>query len=179
MKRLAVLLVVAGLALWLLRSPQEQDATAPEKLAVPASPSTADVVKASPPPSQVATSSPPATSKTSSQEKFDQLVHRAKASIPTVRELRSLTEEEVHTTPKALIKAGAVIGDLAQAMKDDASLIPQGIEFYKSCAFEGDYPTPVRALCYSRARRLMSERGEKMRDEYLVPADVRELAQSL
>ncbi len=199
MKAAAAVLVVIGLAIWFLRSSQKADApkdhsepsvpqmsAAASPPAVTPAPSTSAAPVSSAPVSSAPVSSAvssaiPAGSQATEEKKlqFEKLVAKARATIPTVKELRALSEEELHTTPKSMVQAGIVIGDLAQAMKDDPSLVPQGIAFYQSCLFNDEYPTPIRALCYARATSHLKERGEKLENESQVPANVRDLARTL
>ena len=193
MKAAAAVLVVIGLAIWFLRSSQKADApkdhsepsvpqmSAAASPAVTPEPSTSAAPVSSAPVSSAVSSAIPAGSQATEEKKlqFEKLVAKARATIPTVKELRALSEEELHTTPKSMVQAGIVIGDLAQAMKDDPSLVPQGIAFYQSCLFNDEYPTPIRALCYARATSHLKERGEKLENESQVPANVRDLARTL
>ena len=110
------------------------------------------------------------------REKFAKKTRETLDSLPTVAKLRGLTEEEAHVNPAALNAAGDDLGQIAAEVQADPSLVPQAVEFYKSCAKRDDLPTSVRALCYSDHNAL-AKQDPLPEDE--IPAAVRKLAQKL
>lgn len=89
--------------------------------------------------------------------------------------MRRLSPEELHRTPKALIRAGAEIGAIEKAIKGDPSLAPEALEFYGRCAGGDTLDTAVRALCLANGRALS---GGGI-DESTLSPEIRRLADKL
>ncbi len=109
---------------------------------------------------------------------FGQRLEKAQASLPTLDKVRALPSEEKHGTPKALIEAGAEIGDIAEAIEKNPTLAPQGMEFYGKCVKRNDLATAVRAVCLSGLRALAKQSGIAA-DETGVPPNVSKLTAKL
>jgi len=106
---------------------------------------------------------------------FARRAEEVQASLPTLDKIKSLTEEEVHSTPTSVMEAGLKLGELAEAIEKDPSLAPEGIAFYGKCARRGDISSSVRALCLSDLRDLSKKRGQAA-DESGIPAEITRMA---
>lgn len=84
-----------------------------------------------------------------SAAEFERLLDRTYRELPTLEEIQRLPEEDAHDYPEPVARAGAALGDIAQAVEVEPSLKPQATGFYVQCARDGALVTPVRALCYS------------------------------
>ncbi len=110
------------------------------------------------------------------KRQLKQLTHQAYASIPTSEDLRQLSAEEVHYTPKALMTAFQKIGQVNQFTEDHPENSASSFSFYTRCMANPDFPAPVRSQCFLGLLRIAPERA-KAYEGYL-PTEVLELAQA-
>jgi hypothetical protein len=108
-------------------------------------------------------------------EGLERLMIEAEKAIPSRAELRKLTSEEVHETPATIRAAGFSLGRVAEAVSREPSLAADAFPFYEKCARNVDYPSSVRALCYSDYERIGNGLDLPVNPD-VVPASVRELA---
>jgi hypothetical protein len=113
------------------------------------------------------------------QEQFKKLTNRIYDTMPTVKDLRNTTAEEAHHTPPVLVKAAEGLGEVAQALSDNPSLVHEAASFYKNCSYNAEFPKSVRAVCYSDFKNLNSEVVGEQSDSAQIPEDVRSLAEKL
>jgi len=104
---------------------------------------------------------------------FQSLAEKVLAGLPKRAELRKLTDAQLHHAPPEVVRAGTLLGRVAQALHDNPSLGSLGSEFYKRCTSDQDFVTSVRALCYAR---LVARDPLASVD---VPANVRALSQQI
>jgi hypothetical protein len=113
------------------------------------------------------------------QNDFRLLLDEAWEAIPSVEELRALPEAELHHTPKVIISAGTKLGHIAERLKENPELSGQAASFYSNCALNQDFPTSIRALCYSDLKKKCSTTPDAIKIDSLISQDVVNLAQKL
>lgn len=67
--------------------------------------------------------------------------------LPTESDVRASVENNPHDTPESVMKAGAVIGYVADQMKKDSANVAAGLKFFKSCAENDETASTIRAVC--------------------------------
>jgi hypothetical protein len=75
------------------------------------------------------------------------------ATLPSLGELRALTDESAHQTPKLILAAGAQIGSLIERANAESALRPKALQTLVACAEDSRVAVVVRALCLSGATR--------------------------
>lgn len=112
------------------------------------------------------------------QERFRQMTGETMAALPRTAELQELSEEELHSRPLPLQRAGAALGRISQVLRANSGLKEEGIRFYAECAAKSELVQTVRALCY---RNLVSLGGIDRARELggSVPDEVKRLAQEI
>lgn len=113
-----------------------------------------------------------------SPEDFSQKLVTTLAKLPTRSQLRALSPQEVHHTPKILLEAGLELGDVTDAIEKNPALAPQGVEFFGTCAKRDDLATAIRATCLANMRDLATQTNSAA-DEKGVPAEISNLATKL
>lgn len=83
-------------------------------------------------------------------DEFRNLAKTVLAGLPTRAELRAQVVGRAHSTSPQVIRAGSLLGQVAQALHDNPQLSDLGTEFYVRCASSDEFLTSVRALCYAR-----------------------------
>lgn len=111
------------------------------------------------------------------QAGFELLLSRARAKLPEQGAFNQHSSEDVHAPPKALADAALALGEVAEAVSRDPSLVPRAREFYSECAL-GNHPNTVRAFCLARARHHEPGKAEPAWAAGL-PLAVRELSQKV
>lgn len=106
------------------------------------------------------------------KEEFAKLSQNILGSLPNKAELKKLTNEEVHETPKIIMEAGVKLGLIAQAIANEPGLQKDGFEFYRACASSEKNPNSVRALCFSNYLAFGKKLGLST-NENIVPASVK------
>jgi hypothetical protein len=164
--------IAAGVAYWILGT---APAPVPSEESSAVSVSTEVSAPVAAAPSATATA---ASVSTNVLEEFARKTESVFATLPRISELRALPAEQVHTTPAALINAGAAIGEVAEAIEKNPALAPQGIAFYGKCARAGDISVSVRAVCLHDLRSLSLAAGGAA-DESGITPDVLKAAELL
>jgi hypothetical protein len=186
----AAALAAGGLAYWILSAAPkggpgssvslstETSAPAPRAAPVPAATATAAGL-ATAVATETSASSPAAPAALPlTPEEFSRRAESVLASLPTLDQLHALSAEELHRTPRAVLDAGAAIGDLAEAVAKNPSLAPEALGFYGKCARRENASTSVRAACLSDLRELSRRQGTPA-DETGIPSSVTKLADKL
>jgi hypothetical protein len=179
-KHLAIgsgLIAVAVVAFLALHRPLKAPA---EEQSSPAGAAAANETVAGAPGSAGSASGDAATSKAAplSPVEFHALVDEVEKSIPSQSELRKLTPEQAHMTPKTLQSAGIQLGRVAEALENNPNLAADGLYFYEKCVLTDTNPTSVRALCLSDYEKL-GERAHLPIRTGIAPANVRDLADKI
>lgn len=114
-------------------------------------------------------------------ERFAVLTDKVLRELPKVGDLQGLSEEETHGAPGAVRRAGASLGEIAEALDANPELAPQALEFYRGCATQSEGLKSVRALCLSNYQALADESGREPDPEVMgtMPQSVKDLAQGL
>ncbi len=113
-----------------------------------------------------------------SAAEFAQKADSVQGTLPTTAQLRALSAEEVHRTPKLLVRAAVEIGDLGDAIEKNPALAPQGLAFYEKCAKRAELATAVRATCLANQRDLARELKVEA-NEAGIPTGIKNLATKL
>jgi hypothetical protein len=119
----------------------------------------------------------PADAMSMDADDFRALTESAKKEIPTIVQIQALPEEAVHHMPAALIRAGKILGHVAQALHDNPELASVAEGFYGDCASQGNYPDSVRALCFADLKKIDAHAGESAQVQ--LPPSVLDLASNL
>ena len=67
--------------------------------------------------------------------------------LPKTKDLKNLSEEEIHNHPAAMEKAALELGELAEKTKAHPEFLSPTLEFYDQCAKKDELLLAVRALC--------------------------------
>ncbi|MBU6375505.1 MAG: hypothetical protein KGQ59_05875 [Bdellovibrionales bacterium] len=86
----------------------------------------------------------------SQSDQFRALTRETLNSLVKQEELRKLSSEELHAFPQPLFQSAAALGQIAQKVAKDSTLVPEAIEFYSSCAGSPEVAQSIRALCLAR-----------------------------
>ncbi len=89
------------------------------------------------------------------QSKFQDFLDLEFKSLPTIDDLKNLTEEEVHFTPEAVKEAGGVIGRIQDEAENDSSKRIPAMNFFKNCAEDQELVPAVRAVCLNKTLKLI------------------------
>lgn len=106
------------------------------------------------------------------QQKFKETANQVLQELPTLEELRKLPHEEVHQTPGRIIQAGVELGKIAEMLEAHPELGPEAVQFYDKCSSHNEYPSSVRALCFSHLKTI----DPKLAADSQVPDAIRDLA---
>lgn len=68
--------------------------------------------------------------------------------LPTVDDLRNLSEEETHHTPAAIREGGKVIARLIEKAENNPELREKAIHVLHDCAKSETIATSIRAVCW-------------------------------
>lgn len=85
---------------------------------------------------------------------FENLLHKAQESLPTVDSFLGEEEIEGHHTPRAVILAGLHIGYLVEAFEQNPAYGPRILDFLHQCVLDRDIILSIRALCLFEERAL-------------------------
>jgi hypothetical protein len=166
------ILILAGSGAFLLRSNEPQDVQAvPATEAKAGSPALPLSVPGN-------ASDQSAALRRLSVEEFRALGAEVMKALPTRADLQKSSDEDLHYIPPPLIKAGAELGKIAEAIANEPSLESEGVTLYHECAASPQHPDSIRALCFSNYRRLTKKTGKPF-DQYVVRKNLRDLADKL
>ncbi len=116
------------------------------------------------------------------QAAFQKVIVEAKASIPSIKHLRGLSDSQLHETPVEIQDAGLALGRVADALEAHPELAKEAIAFYEVCVVNEQYPTSVRTSCYldlSRQYRKLGRSMESFSGDAQVSRRIKESAKSL
>lgn len=98
--------------------------------------------------------------------------------LPSLPDFSSLSEEEVHQTPEALIQAGEVVHRLIATAEEEPIKRRAVLNSLLTCAANADYPAALRALCYREGLNGMQRWDEALSlSDYAIPVEIQTLAQ--
>lgn len=86
----------------------------------------------------------------------EELAERLK-ELPTMGELKNLSEEEVHHTPALIREGGAILGKIHAAAETNPERRPDTLIFFKECAEDEEVATSLRAVCWNKVMTLIPE----------------------
>ncbi|MFA5584334.1 MAG: hypothetical protein WDA09_08975 [Bacteriovoracaceae bacterium] len=78
-------------------------------------------------------------------------------SLPTIDDLKNLTEEEVHHTPEIIKEGGELVGTIFDEAQKDPTKRMSAMNFFKKCAEDDQVAIPIRAVCLNRVYKLIPE----------------------
>lgn len=70
--------------------------------------------------------------------------------LPTVDDLQTLTEEEVHHTPEIVIEGGRRVGQILEEAENHQERRQETIKFLVECAESKNVVPAIRALCWNK-----------------------------
>lgn len=101
-------------------------------------------------------------------------------ALPTVDEIRKLTEEEVHHSPVAVKEGGLLIGELHEAAQKDPARREDTLKFFKGCAENSELLPAIRAVCWKKTLSQIVEWKIFLPvADAEVPEDIKDLAMRL
>jgi hypothetical protein len=151
----SLVIVVSGIAWWLtLPSPPPSLTTStPDPVATPQSPA----------------APLPDTKKVEALVEIDEL--------PSLPDFSTLTEEEVHQTPEALIQAGEAIHKMIAAAEVEPQKRKATLSSLLDCAANKEYPKALRAQCYREGLSGIQRWDVTMSlSDYAIPVDIQTLS---
>ena len=84
-------------------------------------------------------------------------IQKAKAALPTLESLRTVSDDEEHGTPSKIVEAGAALGDLDEYLEGKPEEFKNATGFFSDCAMGETLPSSVRAMCLHSLRRNPTE----------------------
>lgn len=138
-----------------------------------------------PPPPSLTTSTP--NSVTTPQAPAAPLPAAVKAEalveideLPSLPDFSTLSEEEVHQTPEALIQAGEAIHRLIAEAETEPRKRKATLSSLFGCAANEEYPKALRALCYREGVSGIQRWDEAISlSDYSIPLEIQTLAQKV
>ena len=106
------------------------------------------------------TSVPEVKVETPVQEKNSELkeeLNEYLKELPTMGELKNLSEEEVHHTPTMIKDGGAILGKIHAAAEKNPERREDTLKFFKECAEDEEVVTALRAVCWNKVMTLIPE----------------------
>ncbi len=77
--------------------------------------------------------------------------------LPTMGELKNLSEEEAHHTPVVIREGGAILGKIHAEANENPERRPDTLAFFKDCAEDEEVVTALRAVCWNKVMTLIPE----------------------
>ncbi len=138
-----------------------------------------------PPPPQSISSSTPARASTAQPTTTVSLPTEKQAEatvaiedLPSLPDFSTLSEEEVHHAPEALIEAGEAIQRMIAAAEADRPKRKPTLTSLLECAANDGYPAALRALCYREGLSGIQRWDEAISvSDYSIPVAIQTLAQ--
>jgi len=96
------------------------------------------------------------------KKEFVQLLDEVKSDLPTKEQLKQLEAKDVHQTPEIVLKGAVGVGRVAQALSDNPTLVPEGLQFYRECAENENNAVAIRAECFSSHEELLKKHKLKV-----------------
>lgn len=114
------------------------------------------------------------------QDSFKVFTKKALEQFPSPAQARLEVERNPHDTPESLIKAGAVIGQVADQMMADRRNIDTGLKFFKNCAESTNISTTLRAVCLRNLVDFSSRYRNNVRVSFAdYPEDIQRIARHI
>ena len=83
--------------------------------------------------------------------------------VPRKTALSRLTDAEVHTTPRPVLRAGELLAEMRDLFLRTPHPIGTELDFYLRCSQESEFLDSVRAVCAARAKKTYREAtGKKL-----------------
>ena len=173
-----LLALLLGAGSVLLRTSQAPFAALQPREAAPPAPAPVASAPAAAAPNSGAGTAGSAEPKRYTREEFRALGEAALAKLPGKDTLSGLKETDAFQAPLPILKAGAALQPLVDAVHADEELSNEAIVIYRTCTASGEYPDSVRALCLHHFRRLARKSG-KPTPEGFAPSFIRDLTAKL
>lgn len=68
--------------------------------------------------------------------------------LPTMNDLKALSEEEVHHTPQIILEGGRIIGQMIERADNNPELREETVKTLQACAESDEIATAIRAVCW-------------------------------
>ncbi len=115
-----------------------------------------------------------------SKDSFKSYVKEAVEQLPTPAQARAEVELNPHDTPESVMKAGAVIGYVADQMKADKKNVDSGLKFFKNCAQSNSVASTIRAVCLRNLVDFSSRYQNNVRVSFAdYPEDIQRIARHI
>ncbi len=110
---------------------------------------------------------------------FQTYLKTAVKSLPTFDQVRDAAKNS-HDTPEIILNAGALIGGVADQMKNDANNIQPGLNFFKFCAQNESIVESIRAVCLRTLVDISSKYRNNVRVTFAdYPDDIQRMARHI
>jgi hypothetical protein len=96
----------------------------------------------------------PAAAKSEEEKTVDEMVTHFEELMAKTTDLKKLTPEERHHTPKLMIRSAETVGTLVDWTKKDSSRIAEFSKKFENCYQNDAIDEIVRALCRSGQRKI-------------------------
>ncbi len=96
----------------------------------------------------------------SDKKKVRDHLNKALTLFPTKAHLKELDSQAVHIIPPEIKIAGEFLSKLIPSMRQNENYKAEGYIFLQKCSKNDDFPTTVRALCFSHYAREAKDRGD-------------------
>lgn len=94
----------------------------------------------------------PSADSSSLSEELAREILKVKKALPSLKDLGSLPDDEVHGTPARIIEAGAALGELEEFLERKPEEFHGASRFFSECAVGEDLPASIRAMCLHSLR---------------------------
>jgi hypothetical protein len=91
---------------------------------------------------------------------FRRLTQETLAALPLTQEVEAQAGHDFHFSPPELLKTSPALGKIADTMKGHPELVPQGIEFYDTCARNSEVLIGVRVVCLHRLKHWVKQQPD-------------------
>jgi hypothetical protein len=111
---------------------------------------------------------------------FRRLTQDTLAILPLTEDVLANKTHDFHFSPPELLKTSPALGKIADALKEHSELVPQGIEFYDTCARNGEVLVAVRVVCLHRLKHWVGKQPDVTQlrhDDY--PEELWRLSESM
>lgn len=122
----------------------------------------------------------PASKETQSSSLNDTVFDHQLNSLPTLEDLKALTNEDVHHTPEIIKNGAETVGRVHSEAEADSTKRKSALQFFKSCAEDDMIATAIRAVCLKKIYTLIPKWGiPVILSENKISKEVSDLAMKL
>lgn len=84
-------------------------------------------------------------------------LNKALNELPTLADLQSLSEEEVHHTPEVVMEGGKLVGEILEQAEKNPARREETVKFLAKCSEAQDVVPAVRAVCWKKTLTQINE----------------------